>query len=66
MIICALCSKEMQCERNGVIATWRHTHRYAGDLFKCRKCGAETLVTNPTPFQSDAPIGDGYELVMDS
>lgn len=65
MIICTECEKEMRCEKNGVIATWRNTHRYAGDLFKCHGCGSKVLVTNEKPYHSDADIADGYELVMD-
>ena len=65
MIICVLCEKEMVCKSNGVIATWHDTHRYAGDVFQCRKCGAETLVTNSNPYHSEDPIDEGYELKMD-
>ena len=66
MIICVLCEKEMRCKTNGVIATWHKTHRYSGDIYQCRKCGAETLVTNPTPYHATNKIEAGYEIVMDS
>ena len=68
MLICTNCKKEMQCERNGVVAVWNGSHCYAGDLYQCPKCGNETLVTNSTPYyNSDAMnhFDDKYFINMD-
>ena len=64
MIICTKCKKEMRCKKNGVIATWHNTHRYAGDLFAC-SCGAEILNTNSTPYHSEDKIDEKYHLLME-
>ena len=67
MLICTNCKKEMQCERNGVVAVWNGSHCYAGDLYKCPTCGNETLVTNPSPYYNSEIINqldDKYLLDM--
>ena len=66
MIICPGCHTEMRCLKNGVIATWHNTHRYAGDLYECPICNSKVLVTNPKPYSSDTPIEEGYELIMEA
>lgn len=46
MIVCCQCRVEMRCDKNGVGADFGHGHVYAGDRYKCPRCGAMVLRTN--------------------
>jgi ribosomal protein S27E len=42
--VCAKCSKEMTCAKNGVIVD-NGTVQWRGDKFKCPVCGAEVVAS---------------------
>jgi len=52
MYICKNCKTEMTCLKNGFGARWHEAHYYAGDLYKCKRCGTEIIATDSTPIQS--------------
>jgi len=52
MIVCRKCKKEMNCITNGVQVRYGDgSHAYAGDEFRCSKCGDQVVVTNGLPWQ---------------
>lgn len=50
MYICVGCKREMRCDKNSVGADYGHGHVYAADRFRCPKCGAMILATNPKAY----------------
>ena len=46
MKICVECKREMLCDKNSIGADFGFGHVYAGDRFRCPKCGKMILVCN--------------------
>ena len=45
MLICVPCKLEMTCKKNSFGARWHKSHYYSGDLYQCKGCGTETIIT---------------------
>ena len=65
MIICTKCKKEMICDKNGVGADFGNGHVYAGDRYKCPKCGGMVLVTNPSASHDPEYVGQEEYIKME-
>jgi DNA-directed RNA polymerase subunit RPC12/RpoP len=50
MYICKTCKEEMSIKKTGFGARWGDSHVYWGDLYECKKCNAEIIITNGKPF----------------
>lgn len=64
MIICFKCAVEMLCRKTGVSADFGDGHCYAGDSFRCPKCGNETVRCNNKPHHDPSHIHHDEYLLM--
>ena len=62
--ICGKCGVTMQCEKNGVYATWSATHRRVGDMYACPKCGCKVLRANSEAIHDVSAVSEGRTLDM--
>ena len=65
MHICVSCLKEMKVKKVGVIAVWRKSHAYSGDIFECDLCGHEVWFTAASSFQVNPDFLHPDFLAMD-
>ena len=54
MMVCiskniASCNLEMKCEKVGVRVFFNKNHFYAGDVYKCPRCGKTAINCNSAP-----------------
>jgi len=57
MIVCVNCKQEMTCKKTGYGVRWHKDHYYPGDLFICKNCGNEVIVTNNVPIVNSKSPG---------
>ena len=50
MFVCVKCRADMRCDKNGVGIDYGHGHVYAGDRWKCPKCGHMIINCNDNPI----------------
>ena len=57
MIICSKaitqCNLEMKCVKVGVRVFFNKHHFYAGDVYKCPKCGSTVVSCNSAPSHDE-------------
>ena len=45
LIVCIKCQKEMSCHKTGVGINYGNGHVYPGDIYKCKECEFEMIVS---------------------
>ena len=46
MHICVKCRREMTCKKTGATAHFGFGHCYGGDVFECKECGNQFMITS--------------------